>query len=89
MSVLSPRRADAPVLAVTDRSARRVFRAEIAGEHGVDTVIAAPDRGWVEFEDIRGCVELAVVRRDRSGVLVDAWHPGAQGLWVAPRSSAS
>jgi len=52
---------------------RRTFRAEIACGEFTDTVIAAIDHAYVKLDDVEGFTELAVIRRDRAGRVVEVW----------------
>ena len=80
LTVISPRRAGAPALPVRDRSGRRVFRVEVDCGAFTDTLIAALDHSLVQFPDIRGYTELALIRRDRAGKLIDCWTVGGERL---------
>lgn len=73
MSILSPRRAGAAPLTVTERRGRRVLRAEIDCGEFIDTVIAALDMGFLDFSDVKGYSELALIRRTRDGKVIDVW----------------
>ncbi|HOS44434.1 MAG TPA: hypothetical protein PK794_12125, partial [Armatimonadota bacterium] len=73
MSILSPRRAGAAPLPVADASGTRVLRAEIDCGDVIDTLIAAPDMGLIDFPDVRGYTELALIRRARSGDVLNVW----------------
>jgi len=82
MTVIAPRRAGAPPLAVRNASGRRVFRAEIEHGDGTDTVIAALDHSLIKFPDVTGYAEIAVIRRAKSGAVIDQWTLGGYPLVV-------
>lgn len=73
LAVISPRPADAPPLTVRQIPMRRTFRVEVDCGEFVDTIIAAPDHGYLTMPDVRGFAELAVIRRDRDGKVIDYW----------------
>ncbi len=73
MSVLSPRRAGEPARPVRRASGHRVFRAEVDCGAFTDTIIAALDHGLIRMPDVAGTTELALIRRDRSGRVMDHW----------------
>jgi hypothetical protein len=78
MTVIAPRRAGAPPRVVRNASGRRVFRAEIDCGEFTDTVIAALDHSLIKFPDVTGYSEIAVIRRGRSGAVVDQWTSGGR-----------
>ena len=80
LAVISPRRAGAPPLPGRVAPAKRVFRVEIECGEFTDTLIAAPERSLLEFDDIRGYTELALIRLDQDGKLIDYWTVGHDRL---------
>jgi hypothetical protein len=80
LAVISPRHADAPPLPVRVVSSHRVFRVEIDCGDFIDTLIAAPDRGLLAFDDIQGYAELALIRRNRNDGVIDYWTAGGETL---------
>ncbi|OGV84018.1 MAG: hypothetical protein A2340_09175 [Lentisphaerae bacterium RIFOXYB12_FULL_60_10] len=80
MTVIVPRRTGVPSLAVRDRTAKRVLRADVKGEGFTDTIISARDHGRVTFDDVRGYADLAVIRRDAGGRVVSQWTLGGETL---------
>ena len=82
MSILSPRRAGAAPLLVKDLSARRVFRAQIDCGPFSDTIIAALDQSLIQFPDVQGYTELALIRRDQTGKAIDCWTLGGDPIDV-------
>jgi hypothetical protein len=82
MTVIAPRRTGDAPLVVRNTSGHRVFRAEIEHGDGTDTVIAALDHSLIKFPDVTGYAEIAMIRRDRSGMVVDQWTLGGYPLEV-------
>mgnify|MGYP001566673436 CR=1 FL=1 len=82
MTVISPRRAGKPPLVVTDRMARRAFRADVESDKFTDTIIAALDHGMIKYPDVEGFAELAVIRRDKTGRVLDSWTIGGEKLRI-------
>lgn len=80
LTVLSPRRAGQPALTVRQIPQRKVLHVEIDLGDRIDTVIAALDHGYIKLPGIRGWSELALIRRDRTGRLTDAWTADGVGL---------
>ena len=78
VTVIAPRWAGDPPLVVRNASGRRVFRAEIDCGDFSDTVIAALDHSIIKFSD----AEIAVIRRARSGDVMDRWTLGGHLLSV-------
>jgi len=82
LTVVSPRRTGQQQLVVRESSARRVFRAEVESDRFTDTIIAALDHSMIKYPDVQGYAELAVVRRDRRGRVVDSWAAGGEKLRI-------
>lgn len=82
MTVIAPRRVGDAPLVVRNASGRRVFRAEIDCGDFTDTVIAALDHSLIKFPDVSGYAEIAVIRRDRAGTVLDRWTLGGYPLEV-------
>ena len=80
MTVLAPRRASATPLVVQNNSTHRVFRADI--DHGTftDTIIAALDHSIIRFPDVTGYAEIALIRRHKSGTVINYWTLGGYPL---------
>lgn len=73
LALVSPRRkADAPLPVRLPRQ-KRLLQVEIETSAGIDTVIAAPDHGFIETESVSGLTELALVRRDGAGRVLATW----------------
>jgi hypothetical protein len=53
-----------------------VFRAEIDCGDFTDTVIAALEHSLIMFPDVSGYAEIAVIRRNRAGMVLDRWTLG-------------
>jgi len=73
MAVMVPRRRSEAPRAVESRPSRCLLRAEVALGGVTDTVLAAPDHGFVRQDDLRGHAELALVRRDEGGRVLGQW----------------
>jgi len=73
MAVMVPRRIHEPTITVTDATAYRTGCAYI--EHGpwIDQVVFASDHIYVRLPDLHASSEVAVIRRDRQGRVVDSW----------------
>lgn len=82
MSILSPRRAGAAPLVVKDLTGKRIFRADIHAGAFTDTVIAVLDHGLIQFPDVTGYAEVALIRRDPAGKVIGQWTPGASRIEV-------
>jgi hypothetical protein len=75
LSTIVPRKVGQPPVEVKHIPAHKVFRAEIDWGAHTDTIIAAMDHGYMKFADVEGFAELAVIRRDKSGKVMDVWIP--------------
>ncbi|OGV72139.1 MAG: hypothetical protein A2269_05200 [Lentisphaerae bacterium RIFOXYA12_FULL_60_10] len=73
MAVIVPRGIAEAALTIRDATASRTFNAFI--EHGdfVDQVIYAGDHIYVRLPGVQAESEIAVIRRDRSGRVLDTW----------------
>jgi hypothetical protein len=86
MAVIVPRRTGDAPLTVRQVAQRRVLTMVVESEAYVDTIAAPLDSGVLLTPDMRGFTELAVVRRDKQGGLVDQWSVGAERLTVGAAS---
>ena len=73
MAVIVPRRRGQPRARVRQVASRRVLRAQIDLGEYTDTIISALDHGCVKFPDVEGFANLALIRRRKSGRVVDVW----------------
>lgn len=73
MAVIIPRRIDEPRIRVTDATAYRTGVAYV--EHGswIDQIIFASDHIHVRLPQVHASSEVIVIRRDRSGKVIDTW----------------
>lgn len=85
VSLLIPRRAGEPPLAVVEQPTPRVFNVRV--EHGpwIDQILYAPDHGWIRLPEVDAMTEAAVIRRTRAGDIVGIWSIDGE---VRPRSGA-
>lgn len=73
LSLLSPRRHGEAPLPVRHVPRKFLLEMEIeAGEYR-DTILAAPDRGYIETETVSAMTELAWIRRDQTGRVLQIW----------------
>ena len=73
MAVMLPRPLAAPPRSVTRVPAYRLLRAEVDCGDFTDTLLAAPDHGYMRQDDLLAHAELALVRRDRSRKVTGTW----------------
>lgn len=73
MAVIVPRRIVEPAIPVVDATAYRTGCAYV--EHGqwIDQIVFASDHIYVRLPDLHASSEVAVIRRDRRGNVVDSW----------------
>lgn len=73
MTVIVPRRSDAPALTVRPVKQRRLLQVEVAHSDGVDLVVAALDHGYIRTPQMKALTHLALVRRTAAGAPVATW----------------
>ena len=86
MAVLIPRRLGEAALTVTDATAARTFNAYV--EHGdcIDQIVYACDHSYVRLPDLHASSEIIVVRRRKSGEVVDYWTNDGQAVRALSRT---
>ncbi|MBI3986616.1 MAG: heparinase II/III family protein [Lentisphaerae bacterium] len=83
-AVLAPRRKSQPAFRVRQIAESRIIRIEIRGETFTDTLLCAPDHGYIDLPEYKGFTELAWVRRDPRGRTLGFWTANGAGLKLIP-----
>ncbi len=73
LSVIAPRRHDAPPLTVRRVGCKRLLAVSIDTPLGTDTIIAALDHGFIRTPQLTALTELLWFRRDPDGRLLATW----------------
>lgn len=80
MTVIAPRRTAAPPLLVRRRDQKRLLWVEIETPLGTDTIIAAPNHGFIQTQSFRCLTELLFLRHDAAGERTMVWSLGGAPL---------
>lgn len=87
LAVLSPRLRDQSPLAIRQVKRQRLLEIVIAAGEYLDTILAAPSRGFIKTPNVEAMTELAFVRRDSSGNVLLTWSVDGASVSASGRSA--
>lgn len=80
LTVISPRGVDQQPLEIQPTPHKRTLHVEVTSSAGTDTILCAPDHGYINVPGFCGFSELAVVRSTDSSKTVATWTNNGQPM---------